>query len=202
MKAVVSIVQGDGEVAALPVLLRRIGHWLSPNEHIHVSRPIRVRRDQFLNREEVFRKQLKLAALQCSRPEFESAWILIVLDADDDCPAELALAILERTRRIIPHQRVSVVLPNREYEAWFIAAGASIHGSRGFALGPVRPPDAESVRGAKEWLKERMAHRRYSEILDQPAFSGIMDLDQAHANSRSFRKLCSEWQENMNALEA
>jgi hypothetical protein len=199
MKAVISIVEGDGEVVALPVLLRRIGHWLSPNEHFHVNRPIRVRRDQFLNRDEIFQKQLKLAALQCSSPDFESAWILIVLDADDDCPAELAPIILERAAQIIPHQTVAVVLPNREYEAWFIAAGESIHGSRGFAVGAAVPADAEAIRGAKEWLKERMANRRYSEILDQPAFSGVMDLDQAYANSRSFRKLCHEWQRNMNA---
>jgi hypothetical protein len=200
MKAVVSIVEGDGEVSALPVLLRRIGQWLSPEEHIHVNRPIRVRRDQFLNREEIFQKQLRLAALQCSQPEFQSAWILIVLDADDDCPAELAQAILARATQIIPHHRVSVVLANREFEAWFIAASASIHGSRGFSVALGERPDAESVRGAKEWLKERMTNRRYSEIIDQPAFSALIDLEQARANSRSFRKLCSEWQKNMGPL--
>ena len=45
---VAAIVEGDGEVAALPVLLRRIGEWRTPGYFIHVVTPIRVRRDQFL----------------------------------------------------------------------------------------------------------------------------------------------------------
>jgi len=32
----------------------------------------------------------------------------------------------------------------------------------------------------------------YGETTDQPAFSARMDLQQAFARSRSFRKLCSE----------
>jgi hypothetical protein len=44
MTIVASIVEGDGEVAALPVLLRRIGGWLSPGMGMEPSTPIRVRR--------------------------------------------------------------------------------------------------------------------------------------------------------------
>ena len=45
--------------------------------------PIRVRRDQFLNRDKEFSRHLSLAAGKCG----EDGWILILLDADDDCPA-------------------------------------------------------------------------------------------------------------------
>ncbi len=34
----------------------------------------------------------------------------------------------------------------------------------------------------------------YREMLDQPAFTARIDLQQAKDNSRSFRKLCKEWQ--------
>ena len=197
MTVVVSIVEGDGEVAALPVLLRRVGSWLSPEMHFQVAPPIRVRRNRFLiNRDDEFRKKLELAALKCG----QSGCIMILLDADDDCPMGLGKQILERAQHIVPHQRVSVNLANREYEAWIIAAAASLDGQRGFSFAGGNTRDPESIRGAKEWLSERMANKKYHEMVDQPAFSARMDLQQALENSRSFRKLCSEWSKNMEII--
>lgn len=190
---VVPIVEGDGEVAALPVLLRRLGERLSPAIPVDVSYPIRVRRDQFLQRNDVFEKQLRLAALKC----VQSGWILILLDADDDCPKVLAEDIMRRARAIAPDRRISVVLANREYEAWFLASADSLNGKRGFARPPGALPDAETARGAKEWLSRHIPGGKYREVSDQPAFSASMDLQQAHDNSRSFRKLCSEWNKQM-----
>ncbi|MFZ3287836.1 MAG: DUF4276 family protein [Telluria sp.] len=198
MTTIVSIVEGHGEVAALPVLLRRIGQWLSPGVPINVLCPIRVRRDQFLNRDEIFSKQMQLAALKCG----ESGWILILLDADDDCPAELAPRILERAVTIVPRCKVSVVLATREYEAWFIASAASLSGRRGFSMSQAPAANADTIRGAKEWLSRQIPGGRYSEVTDQPAFSATMDLQLASDHSRSFRKLCSEWMKNVLSLGA
>jgi hypothetical protein len=193
VKTVVPIVEGDGEVGALPVLLRRLGAWLSPEEIFTVAPPIRVKREQFLNKEEIFRKQLQLAALKCA----DDGWILILLDADDDCPAELAKIILERAALVVPHRKVSVVLPMHEYEAWFIAAALSLNGQRGFSLTAAPLPEAESIRGAKEWMSIRIPNGKYHEVADQPAFSARLDLQQAFDHSRSFRKLCKEWTKQM-----
>jgi hypothetical protein len=186
---VAAIVEGDGEVAALPVLLRRIGEWRTPGYFIHVVTPIRVRRDQFLNRDKEFSRHLSLAAGKCG----EDGWILILLDADDDCPAILAKEIEQRARNLIPHRHISVVLANREYEAWFIAAAESLNHQRGFTVSVSEIIDAETTRDAKGWIKARMASRAYGEMTDQPAFSARMDLQQAFDRSRSFRKLCAEW---------
>ena len=128
MTAVVAIVEGDGEVAALPILLRRLGAWLSPDQPVVAPAPIRVRRDRFLNRDEEFRRMLLLAAAKCGA----AGWILVLLDADDDCPAELGPRILERAQRVAPHRPISVVLANREFEAWFLAGAESLNGKRGF----------------------------------------------------------------------
>jgi hypothetical protein len=65
MIAVASIVEGDGEVAALPVLLRRLRDWRTPSTAVNVLHPIRVRRERFLNREQEFRRHLLLAAGKC-----------------------------------------------------------------------------------------------------------------------------------------
>lgn len=189
MMAVATIVEGDGEVAALPVLLRRINNWQTPDVAVQVTKPIRVRRDRFLNRGDEFRRYLLLAAAKCG----ENGWILVLLDADDDCPAELGARILERARVCVPHRRVSVILAKREYEAWFIAAAESLHGQRGFSFNPAESVDAEVPRDAKGWMKARMMGGFYGEKTDQPAFSERMDLQQAFDRSRSFRKLCSEW---------
>lgn len=183
------IVEGDGEVAALPILLRRLTAWRTPEQYCDVQLPIRVRRDRFLNRDEEFRRHLLLAAGKCGR----NGWILVLLDADDDCPATLGMEILERARAYLPHRKVSVVLANREYEAWFIAAAESLHGHRGFVLDTGNASDPEKLRNAKGWVNARMTSNSYGETTDQPAFTAQMDLQQVFDHSRSFRKLCSEW---------
>ncbi|WP_427184595.1 DUF4276 family protein [Bordetella bronchialis] len=189
MIQIASIVEGDGEVAALPIVLRRLAAEWEPPSVVHPLPPIRVKRDRFLNREEEFRKQLLLAAAKCG----EGGWILIVLDADDDCPARLGAEVLARAQLYVPHRRTSVVLANREFEAWFIAAAQSIQGARGFSIRSDEVVDAERPRDAKGWMREHMQGGTYREILDQPAFAARFDLRQAHERSRSFRKLCKEW---------
>lgn len=194
MSFLASIVEGDGEVAALPVLLRRLAEWKTPDSYVQVLPPIRVRKDRFLNRAEEFSRHLQLAAAKCG----EDGWILVLLDADDDCPATKGAEILEQGRAIIPHRRLAVVLANREYEAWFIAAAASLDGFRNFQCQPDDGfTDAETPRNAKGWIGERIAGGAYHETTDQAAFSARMDLEVAYARSRSFRKLCSEWSRNV-----
>lgn len=191
---VASIVEGDGEVAALPLLLRRVSHWLTPGLDVDILVPIRVSRDRFLNREEELRRHLLLAAAKCG----DDGWILILLDADDDCPKEMGATLLKRASLYVPHKPIAVVLANREYEAWFLASAQSLHGKRGLVLTKNDVEvDAERPRDAKGWLSKRIALGRYSEIRDQPAFSALMNLEQAFGGSRSFRKLCSEWKKNM-----
>lgn len=193
MVTVASIVEGEGEVAAFPVLLRRLGAWLSPGKAFDIPPPIRVRRDRFLNKPEEFRRHLLLAAAKCGG----SGWILVLLDADDDCPAQLGPQVLQRAREIVPQARVSVVIANREYEAWFLAAAESLHGQRGFTFDNPRNFEPERPRNAKGWMAERMEGGAYHERTDQPAFSARMDLPQAREHSRSFRKLCQEWSKQM-----
>lgn len=191
--SVVAIVEGDGEVVALPILLRRLNEWQTPDKLMRILPPIRVHRDRFLNREDEFRRHVLLAAAKCK----EEGWILVLLDADDDCPAELGVHILERAMKHIAHRRVSVVLAKREYEAWFLAAASSLNGLRGFAFEPTDSVDPESPRNAKGWIAERIDGRSYGETTDQPAFTAKMDLQQVFKHSRSFRKLCSEWTKQM-----
>lgn len=192
MTAVASIVEGDGEVAALPVLLRRLVSWRSPSVNTDILMPIRVYKDRFLNRSDEFSRHLKLAAAKCG----DAGWILILFDADDDCPAVKGADVLSRAQAVVPHRRIAVVLANREYEAWFIAAAESLDGCRGFRYSASdTSTDPEGPRNAKGWVRDRMP-AGYGETTDQPAFSQRFDMAAAHERSRSFRKLCSEWDKN------
>lgn len=194
MRRIASIVEGDGEVAALPVLLRRIADWRTQDTPAQVLAPIRVAKDRFLNRQLEFTRHLQLASAKCG----DDGWVLLLLDADDDCPATKGAEIAARVHEVLPHRRVAVVLANREYEAWFLASAASLNGCRGFSFkAEDAEVEAERPRNAKGWMAQRLASRSYRETTDQPAFSAKIDLDVAFARSRSFRKLCTEWTNNM-----
>lgn len=190
MTRVIAIVEGDGEVQALPVLVRRLaGEW---GLYCEVPSPIRVHRDRFLNNESEFSSKLRLANAKAG----PDGVILVLLDADDDCPVELAARVRQRAARITPEREVHVVLANREYEGWFLAAAESLAGERGLAAELAAPPDPDSVRDAKGWLKERMcAGDTYREVIDQPAFSARFSTDLAAERSRSFRKFLNEMKE-------
>lgn len=199
MSRVAPIVEGDGEVSALPVLLRRLAQWRTPDAGSQVLAPIRVAKDRFLNRPLEFARHLQLAAAKCG----DDGWVLILLDADDDCPATKGAEVAARAREILPHRRLAVVFANREYEAWFIAAAASLDGFRGFEFSAAdATAEAERPRNAKGWMAERMRTRTYRETTDQAAFSARFDLEMAFARSRSFRKLCTEWSRNAGRPEA
>lgn len=190
MTCIACIVEGDGEVAALPILLRRITAWRGPQEYVEVPQPIRVKRDRFLNKEAEFSRHLQLAGMKCGI----NGWILILLDADDDCPAELAPKILTRAATVVPHHSVSVVLANREFEAWYIGAASSLNGVRGLQITDDDINfDPETPRDAKGWLRLRMRSGTYGETTDQPAFAASMDLELTMNRCRFFQKLCKEW---------
>lgn len=184
MTTVSSIVEGEGEVHALPVLLRRLAAARGVFNLV-VPTPIRVARDRFLRRDDEFRRMLLLAAAKAG----PRGTVLVLLDADDDCPADLAKRSTERARQVLPMGALAVVIANREYEAWFLAGAASLAGKRGLRQDLAGPSDPESIRNAKGWLSERVRQGRYHEVIDQPALTASLDLDLAAANSRSLRKL-------------
>lgn len=192
MVTVASIVEGKGEVEAVPILLRRIAAQVSPNFAVQALPPIRVQRTRILTDDQLERT-VELAA----RKSGEQGRILILLDADDDCPKELAAEMLARAEAARQDRIIRVVLAKREYEAWFLAAVHSISGRLGIdeTIAPPRQP--ESISGAKEWLSGRMPKgRAYSPTSDQPALTAVFDMDAARSAS-SFDKL---WRDAMALL--
>lgn len=177
------IVEGHGEVQAVPVLLRRLLGEAQCNS-VEVGRPIRRTQAQFRNKEDV-EKAVKLALLQkdCSA-------VVILFDGEDDCPKEAAEKVRAWAQAAAGQVPCDVVVAYREYETWFLSSIESLRGHCGINDDAATPNDPESRRDAKGALEHFMPERRaYSETLDQPAMSAVFDMARAHRGNRSFRKL-------------
>lgn len=178
------IVEGHGEVGAIPLLLRRLAQAIRPGLAVQIEPPLRVPRNRLVKPHE-----LERAVELAGRRAGPQGAILVVLDSDDECPASLAPSLLRRALRARSDVAVGVVLAKREFEAWFLAAAESLRGKRGLSASLSAPEDPESIRGAKEWLTARMEPgRKYVETLDQPALAASFDLELAR-RAPSFDKL-------------
>ena len=180
---IVPIVEGHGEVDAVPILLRRIAAAVRPAAAVDVLSPMRINRSKIVKPQELERA-VELAA----RRTGADGRILILLDADDDCPARLAPELLQRARAARTDRAIRVVLAKTEYEAWFLAAAGSIAGQQDIAA-DAAPADPEAVRGAKEWLARRMPPGQpYRPTQHQAELTKLFDLDAARS-APSFDKL-------------
>jgi hypothetical protein len=177
------LVEGHGEVGAVPVLLRRL-LALAGCHTISVGPPIRRSQAQFHSKESL-QAGVGLALLQP-----ECAAIIILFDGEDDCPKDVAENAQEWAREAAGITPCYVVVAYREYETWFIASIESLRGRYGIDANAVAPADPESRRDAKGVLEEFMPEdRAYSETGDQPGMSETFDMQMAHRRNRSFRKL-------------
>ena len=196
MAAIVPIVEGVAEVESIPVLFRRILEYQNIHD-ISIARPFRVKRYSVVRPEE-----LERAVKQAVRDRANAAGVIVVLDSDDDCPAQLGAELLARARKTtgLP---TAIVLAQKEFECWFLGAKESLRGKRGIRDDSDAPQYPEAIRGAKERLTQNMAPgRRYLQVYDQPAFADAMNLDQAQARCPSFAKLMRDLSELADAIRA
>ncbi len=127
--------------------------------------------------------------------------ILIAFDGDRDCPAELGPKVRGWAAAAAGGLPCEVVLPHREYEAWFLAAIESLRTHDLIRTNAESHPNPEQPRGAKEQLKERLAAGRiYSPTKHQAALSASFSLELAYRRSRSFRKLTTSFGSLLKAM--
>jgi len=189
MPVLVPIVEGHAEVEALPVLMRRLLAEFDRYE-IGIARPVRVKRYQIVRPGELERA----CELARRRPEGCDA-ILLLLDADDDCPKEIAPGLVARARNSSAGLPVAVVLAKSEFEAWFVGSLESLRGVRGVQETAISPESPEDIRDAKGYLSRQMAYgRRYIEVDDQPAMAESFDLTSARQRCPSFDKFVRDVQ--------
>lgn len=191
---IVPIVEGSSEVESVPVLMRRLlTEW--GKYHLEIGKPVRVKRHQVIKQDEM-EKRVAMA-----RQRADCRAIFVILDADDDCPKNLAPELLERAKQAAQDTLVSVVLPKSELESWFVGSIESLHGIRGISAEACSPSDPENIRDAKGYLTQAMeGSRHYLEVDDQPAFADKFDMTQALNNCRSFKKFYYDFRNIVDSL--
>ncbi len=182
---VAPIVEGHGEVQAVPILLERILKELHEDVYIRVNPPLRVKVGSFLKDRDYFAKYFDLAARKAKQNEKGS--VLILLDCDDGCPAELGPKLAAGAAAVRPDVPVIVALAQREFETWFLAAARSLRGVCGLPVDLEPPRGLQSIRDAKGWLSERMP-LKYNEPNHQPSLTIRFSLEEA-ASAPSFARL-------------
>jgi len=181
-RRLVCIVEGKGEVQAIPNLCARILVSLSAHQWFVEKQPIRRPRSQLVDervksplrpcREDGVLKALEIAAAR--RPDA----ILVTCDADDDCPGVWAASVASFQGRSTPTAAVMAV---REFEAWLLWS----HGDA--ELAKINASDPDRIRNAKGKLEKLVAG--YAPTTHQLALTRQIDVQRLRQRSRSFDKL-------------
>ena len=187
------IVEGHAEVAAFPILLRRLLERAQAWE-VRVGRPIRRRRDHLATKDGVMK------AVELARVQGGCRAILVLFDGDDDCPAKLGPEVQGWASEAAGGVPCEVCIAHREYEPWFLATADSLRGHRSGRTDAKPHPSPDFPRGAKRELERRMERGTYKETIHQPAFSALFCLSLAFRRSRSFRKLVKSFGSLLSAM--
>lgn len=180
---IIPIVEGHGEVAAVPILIRRIAEQLGVYG-VRVGKPIRCPRQKLVKVGELERV-VELAA----RKGGATGQILVIIDAESDCPAQLAPMLLRRARAARGDVLIDVVIAKMEHEAWFLGSLESLVQHLQIRNYVPIPFDPESIQGAKERLSIQTGIH-YSETVDQPAYTAVFNMERARKVCPSFDKCC------------
>lgn len=180
------IVEGQGEVEAVPLLLRRLWSEMLGASGLEVLKPVRQPRLRLVQAEHLMRA-VALALLKLGN---DGGLVLLLIDHDPalEPPCELAPALTRIVRRERSDADFACVLANPEYETWFAAAADSLVAAADL---PGLPSDVEAARMKKAWVRQHL-RPTYSPTVDQPALTGRMDLRLCRRRSPSFDKLCRE----------
>jgi len=172
------IVEGPGDKAALPILLRRL-------LHAHEIYDVEVMRPYTLGDVYKVVKNFRRYVLTAAK---EGAPILWTLDLDDGCPVEI-LKLLEKELPAGVNVPLKFSFFVREYESMFICEQQCLL-ELGLVDDCVFPEQPEAIRGAKEWISKAMpSGRSYKETVHQAKLSHSVDLGRVRERSSSFRHL-------------
>lgn len=190
------MVEGDGDKAAVPILLRRLLFEVYERFDFAIATPINAKnRGAFIAH---FDKFLELA-----RREANCAALIALLDADDDCPKDVAFKLAARARALQLPFPVAIVCAKCEYEVWFLASLESISGQyTGLKTDLTYEKPFEALRDVKGWFSQQMPPgQAYKETQDQAAMTALIDFNRVRERSRSFQRLEHAMRELLDAAD-
>jgi hypothetical protein len=198
---IVPIVEGQTETRCIERLLQRI--WtelLAAPLRLQVLLPSRGKRDVLIHpqrpdlAEKIEEAHAKLAP-RLHRDSSARGMLLLLLDAEGDCPKELAPRLLETARHVRSDADISCVLAKRMLENWIVAGASTLAGVNDLPDPlPTRDQfeDRSGVARLDAQLRSRNKARKYKKTADAEAFVRVMALQECRKNAPSFDKLCRE----------
>lgn len=170
MRQIVSIVEGQGDAIALPILLRRVLEAQGIPDAVQVLKPKFGRKGKagLLRPGEIEREARR--ALNRAKGD---ARVLVLIDADDDCAATRGPELQRRLDDEFGAGVCAAVVAVREYENWLIADEATLDAKR-------------TLSG------QRTDGRSYRPTADQAPLTAHINVEIVREHCRSFRKLWSE----------
>lgn len=180
---IVCVVEGKGEVEAIPTLIARLLVRLSVTDLFVDQQPVRQPRGHLVDervrsprrpaRAEGLDKALRLALKRR-----DVTGVVVMCDSDDDCPAVWGPSA---TALMNPLTVGFAVMAVREFETWLL------HGKTDEELRAARVADPDRRRNAKAALAR--IHPGYLPTTHQRDLTRALDLDRAWSRSDSFDKL-------------
>jgi hypothetical protein len=167
---VAPIVEGHGEFHCVRILLDRIWRELLGGEFVKVAQPIRWTSGRLVKREGIQGAVRVAVKMLNDLPDSDDpALVLILIDADENCPAHLGPELLGFAREVDSRVDIACVLAKEEYETWFVAAAESLSKYLDLSSDESVPESPEESRNGKAWIEQRYRGPRYSPTQDQPS---------------------------------
>lgn len=207
MPKIVPIVEGTGDLLAVPELLKMV--LISLNRtNVYIDAPLNAHGKGNLTIAGGVEKFIKNAFTRR-----DCGAVLVLIDADEKknggkCAVAQANALVKRVKQVGILFPVAVVVANCEYENWFLASLDSIKGKNwgeqsGISADAKYEGGVEDKCNVKTWLTEHLPTVRiYREAIDQAVLTRLIDIDRAKTNSRSFRRLCHAVEEMLAAIDS
>ena len=205
------IVEGHGDEISARTLLERVWREIAGGESLDVLKPVRRPRTKLLKRNPTtheilpyeIRRAIELASMKLANTDEPDTprLVLLMFDADEDCPKEIVKALADILDEVDPRIDLATIVPCVEYETWFVAAADSLRDFLDLRPGDDKILDPETERLGKKWIQDRFLHHRYSETLDQVRLTNRMDLRLCRERSPSFDKLCRELENRLKAYK-
>jgi hypothetical protein len=200
---VAPIVEGETEERSIKTILSRLWRDLlhaADREPLAVLEPIPAHRSSLVKdghpeMEQMVERAVRVLRSRTQQVAVNRGFVLLLIDAEEDCPATLGPRLRERARAARSDADIACVLAKRELENWFKAAAASLAGVSGLPDDLTVPANPEEGSG-DTWLTRQMQRqnrrRKYKKAADAVELAQRMDLQQCRDNSPSFDKLCRE----------
>jgi hypothetical protein len=168
-----AIVEGEGEVKAVPVLVKRCLNQYGFQETIFFEKAYKCDNTAFFNHKDTLVKTLRRIADQS-----DCGGVLIFYDLDDGCAVTLLAEWFSYLSKQDPFPfSIAFACPVREFEAWFLAGVKTLEYSK----------EPEAIRDAKGWLRKRHG---YKPTQHQAEYCKQLNWELTMQKSRSFRRFC------------